>query len=91
MGERPGAAHDSVRTDGARQDYVVAFTDDHLDCIICPRAYYVEQNLTALGSRRVYPFVRVFTACSAEQAILIGKCIFREDLASRGERDQNAV
>lgn len=60
-------------------EYVVAFTSDYSDCIICPKAYLVEQDVTALHSRKPYPHVQTFMATSSGEAMALGMKILREN------------
>lgn len=61
-------------------EYVVAFTTDHTDCIVCPKAYLDEHEVTALHSRKPYPIVLPFLADSGAEAIVLGMRLFRENL-----------
>ncbi len=68
--------------DVALVEYVVAFTTDHADCIICPKSYLDEQGVTAFHSRKPYPIVMSFMANSGDAAIVLGMQMFRENLDS---------
>jgi hypothetical protein len=65
---------------GVYTEYIVAYTADHSDCIICPKAYLDGQGLTAFFTRKPYPIVKSFNAASWEEAVLRGAQLERENV-----------